>query len=319
MTYTKVCVAGSFDGIHKGHETVLRKAFEVGQNVLIGLTSDVFVSSFKSSSISSYATRKQALVTWLNDHGYANRTTVIPIDDPFEPAVSAKDIQALIVSEETKDRGMELNTKRKANGLSLLDLVIVPMQKADDDKNISSTRVRTGEVDRAGKLLMPDSMRDELAAPLGIVLSSREMLLEALALHKRDTIITVGDLTTKTILEAGVTPHLMIIDNKVGRKAFPDLQPIFKKQGFYITHIASGPGFISAEARDTIKEYFIGTQVPLVIEIDGEEDLLALPVIAEGSLGAVVYYGQPGKGVVEVVVTPKKQEEARILLERFIV
>ena len=165
---------------------------------------------------------------------------------------------------------------------------------------------------------MPDSMRDELASPLGTVLSSHEMVMEALASHKLDTVITVGDLTTKTILDAGVTPQLMIVDNKVGRKAFADLQPIFKNRGFGITHICSGPGFISAEARTSIHERFIGTEESHVIEVDGEEDLLALPVIAEAPMGAVMYYGQPSVGMVEVVVTKEKQKDAQNLLQRFV-
>ena len=39
-----VGVAGTFDMLHKGHKALLRKAFEVGERVVIGLTTDEFAA-----------------------------------------------------------------------------------------------------------------------------------------------------------------------------------------------------------------------------------------------------------------------------------
>lgn len=54
------------------------------------------------------------------------------------------------------------------------------------------------------------------------------------------------------------------------------------------------------------------------ILIDGEEDLLVLPAIIYAPLGARVYYGQPGEGLVEVVVTHRKKRQALALLGKFL-
>ncbi len=40
MKYKKVAVGGSFDVLHIGHQALLEKAFEVGEFVLVGLTSN---------------------------------------------------------------------------------------------------------------------------------------------------------------------------------------------------------------------------------------------------------------------------------------
>lgn len=334
--YKRVCVAGTFDELHAGHEAILRKAFAVGKHIVIGLTSDEFVQRFKSPRslkssrlpISSYVLRKQTLSAWLMTNGYHGRATIVPIDDPYEPAVSAKDVEALIVSEETNARGEELNRKREASGLAPIKLIVVPMHMAVDRRPLSSSRIRIREVDRVGNLVMPVGLRDQLAQPLGTMLSTPHMMRESFERHKRGVIVTVGDLTTKTLLDAGITPNLMIVDNKVERKAFPYLQPIFTTRGFHRTHVTSGPGFI---AQDAVKRIRIALKsastAPLVMEVDGEEDLLALPAITEALLGSVVYYGQPPvpawacgpitQGVVEVLVTPEKKRSINTLLRNF--
>lgn len=323
-----IAVAGTFDGLHAGHEALLQKAFALGENVLIGLTSDEFIRIYKpgighsgsdtgrdsvdmpytTPHIRAYGVRKQELIEWLSRYGYLSRATIVSIDDPFEPVASSPDITALVVSADTKLRGRELNDLRISRGLAPLSLIVVPMLNAEDFRPISATRVRAGEIDRTGKLMMPESLRIELLKPLGRIIFSFAGRSSA------KLIVSVGDLTTKMALESGITPYLMIIDNKVGRKTFSDLMPIIKKRGFRVQTVASGPGFISAEANRLIRTLPTG-----VIEVHGEEDLLALPAILAAPDGSIVYYGQPDKGIVEVVVTEEKKKEVHRILSGFVV
>jgi pantetheine-phosphate adenylyltransferase len=46
-----VAVGGTFDELHKGHKALLLKAFEVGEQVLIGLCTDEFVAKMKKPHI----------------------------------------------------------------------------------------------------------------------------------------------------------------------------------------------------------------------------------------------------------------------------
>lgn len=307
MKFASMCVAGTFDGLHKGHEALLFRAFAEGEQVLIGMTSDTYVKAHKRGAIRKYTARFQDLTRWIETNGFSVRTTIVSIDDPFEPAASDASLDALVVSEDSKGNGEELNRRRIARGLNSLVLCVVLLVPAEDLHPISSTRMRSGEIDRKGSLILPESLRIDLLKPLGRII----FCFERPGLSK--LIISVGDLTTKTALESGITPYLMIIDNKVGRETYIDLMPMIQKRGFRVQRVASGPGFISREAHRLIQTFPTG-----VIEVEGEEDLLVLPAIVAAPNGSVVYYGQPGSGMVEVVVTEEKKREVNLLLRQFI-
>lgn len=306
MQFQIVCVAGTFDHIHKGHEALLLKAFDVGERVIVGITSDAFVMRYKKTNVGKSHIRKQALIDWLTLHRYNGRYDLIFIDDPYEPVASDALCEALIISEESLERAKVVNEKRRERGLPLLELIIVPMIHADDAISISSTRVRNGEIDVSGRLLMPMVMRNELAMPLG-------KIVEEPTFHK--SVISVGDMTTSVLLEKGIIPRLIIVDNKVNRKPYDALKPKLEKLQRKTIFVESGPGFIAEAAIFHIQHAFGNDEITL--EVVGEEDLLVLPVIEYAPIGSVVYYGQPQKGLVEVVVTTEKKEEVIALLKKF--
>jgi len=120
----------------------------------------------------------------------------------------------------------------------------------------------------------------------------------------------------------------MIVDYKVNRQEFAGLRPIIEKRGFHSVSVISGPGYIAHEAIRILQRWFDAPKTPYLIEIDGEEDLLALPVIAQAPVGSAVYYGQPSlptlsggrekSGVVEVVVTNDIKNVVKKLLTQFV-
>lgn len=152
MAWLKVCLGGTFDKIHTGHKALLSKAFEIGDEVLIGLTSDEMAHS-KSYSVSPYEARRTNLVNYLTSAGFSN-FDVVGIDDPFGPA-RTEHIDAIVVSEETRSTADELNKVRVNSGLSPLQVVQIDMVLAEDCVPISSSRVRLGEIDGRGKMLRP--------------------------------------------------------------------------------------------------------------------------------------------------------------------
>jgi cytidyltransferase-like protein len=152
--YRKVAVGGTFDELHRGHKALLSKAFEIGEKVIIGLSSDEFVVKMGKPHITaSYAERCKELAEYLVDIGFANRTKIKPLNDPYGLTIQGKDLEALVVSKETAKTGGFINKARQKAGLPPLEIVAVDMVPADNNAPISTTRIRSGEIDRNGHLL----------------------------------------------------------------------------------------------------------------------------------------------------------------------
>jgi len=152
--YRKVAVGGTFDELHRGHEALICKAFEVGEEVLVGLSSDEFVSKMgKPHKTASYRERLEELQTYLKDSGLAHRAQIVQLDDPFGRTIPGEGLEALVVSEETEKTAEKINEKRKQAGLLPLDIVTVCMVPAENSTPISTTRIRRGEIDRDGHLM----------------------------------------------------------------------------------------------------------------------------------------------------------------------
>lgn len=155
IKYKLVAMGGTFDSFHKGHKILIRKAFKVGDKVIIGLTSDEFVSSQKKSHlVDTYQIRKKDLVDFLLELDVFKRTKIVTLNDPWGPTVTDPTIEALVASEETKNTVKKINEIRITSDLKPLELIIVQMVHADDCKRISSTRIREGEIDREGHVLI---------------------------------------------------------------------------------------------------------------------------------------------------------------------
>jgi len=153
--FKTVGVGGTFDEFHKGHRALLMKAFEVGEHVMIGMSSDEFVKEMnKPHKTASYTQRLRDLREFLNEHGLLERVEIIPIDDPSGGVLLSKNpIEALIVSKETEPTALEINEKRKEIGLAPLQIVVINMVPSENHFAISTTRIREGEIDREGHLL----------------------------------------------------------------------------------------------------------------------------------------------------------------------
>ena len=152
--FTKVGVGGTFDSLHRGHRTLIIRAFEIGEKVAIGLTSDELVAKLNKPHITeSYEQRQIYLKEWLSTFGWANRVEFVPLYDEVGSSINDPEIEALVVSEETKPTADKINQRRTKSGLSTLKIVTVNMVRSDNCGPISTTRIRKGEMDREGHLL----------------------------------------------------------------------------------------------------------------------------------------------------------------------
>lgn len=152
--YEKVAVGGTFDELHRGHKALLNKAFEIGEKVVIGLSSDEFVTKMgKAHKTATYVERLKDLGLFLKKSGLAEKAEIVPLNDPYGLTISGKGLDALVVSKETESIADKINKIRVQAGLVPLKIITVHMVLAENSSPISTTRIRKGEIDRNGHLI----------------------------------------------------------------------------------------------------------------------------------------------------------------------
>jgi pantetheine-phosphate adenylyltransferase len=153
MRFKTVATGGTFDHIHKGHAALLAKSFEVGERVVIGVTSDSFARKEGKIPDQSYDERVRDLESLIRSNFPGRKYLIAKLEDNFGPGIASPEVEAIVVSKETAAKVPLANSLRAAKGYSPLEVVVVDYVLADDMKPISSTRIRKGEIDRDGKLL----------------------------------------------------------------------------------------------------------------------------------------------------------------------
>ena len=146
--YSKVAVGGTFDKFHDGHKKLLSTAFEIGEMVEIGVTSDAFGGL--KGDIDSCEERMRNLKSFFSDK---TNFVVIPLDDAYGTTIYDSEFNAIVVSEETEPTAVDINKIRVSKGMKPLDIVIVSFVLAYDGNPISSTRIRRGEINQNGNII----------------------------------------------------------------------------------------------------------------------------------------------------------------------
>jgi len=151
----RVAVGGTFDPLHDGHKALLAKAFELGDEVVIGLTSDE-MSKGKITPLLDYEIRKKNLLGYIGSTYSAApakiRFRIIKLHDSFGPTIT-QDFNYLVVSPETAANAEKINNIRREKGMQAIRVVLVDFVLADDEHPISSTRIKNREIDDHGHLI----------------------------------------------------------------------------------------------------------------------------------------------------------------------
>jgi len=154
--FSLIAMGGTFDIIHHGHITLLSTAFDISEKVIIGLTSDEFVQKKGKNPIHKYDERLKNLTSIIFKKFPNSYFEINQLNNDFGPAVFEKEVQALVVSDETKNQGNILNKLRTERNISPVEIIVVPMTLAKDGKRISTTRIKNSEIDSDGNLLPID-------------------------------------------------------------------------------------------------------------------------------------------------------------------
>ena len=163
-------------------------------------------------------------------------------------------------------------------------------------------------------MILPENLRDELKIPLGKLIpdSSSEKESYIRKIYSEKVVITVGDATSQLLLDMGLIPLLHIVDGQEKRqKRSP---PLTDSVNTEIT-VKNSAGEISNESFNLIKNIF-EENPPIRLIIDGEEDLLVLPVCLFAPENSVVMYGQPNEGLGIAEITNEIREKVLKLVNQ---
>lgn len=183
---------------------------------------------------------------------------------------------------------------------------------------------------------LPHKLRTQLARPLGkhfignplqtlpelkLWVSSK---IKELDLSNKLAVSCVGDVITKTFLQDENLQPLVkycFIDGGTQRESRIELSV---PASFVKVSFLNPTGCISSEIFDFIKETMDNSSQYLVV-IDGEEDLLVIPLILRLAEG-IIFYGQPPltdleppvpAGCVGLIITPALQKRIQKLFNQF--
>ncbi len=137
----KSALGGTFSFFHIGHRFFISKALKFSQELIIGVTSDEFIKKLKKNHpVEPYEIRALNVLRFcLRELSPGQRVTIFPLEDQYGPTLYDKEIDCIIVSEETYPRAVEINSIRIKRGLKPLKIIKVKILKDDKGRKISST------------------------------------------------------------------------------------------------------------------------------------------------------------------------------------
>jgi uncharacterized protein (UPF0218 family) len=156
-------------------------------------------------------------------------------------------------------------------------------------------------------LKLPESLRENLKWPLGPLVHGPDVMT---AVGTASPVVTVGDFCTLDLIARGRTPDLCLVDFKTRRHEDPELRDAFERIRARVVRLKNAAATIAADSWSVLSEAF-KSEERVRVEVQGEEDLLALVCIALAPETAAVLYGMPGQGV--VVVRADHAAKSRVL------
>jgi uncharacterized protein (UPF0218 family) len=151
-------------------------------------------------------------------------------------------------------------------------------------------------------LKISNRLREDLRRPLGYFIAGPNAEFKAKKYIEDINpvkIVTVGDVVSSTLHDAKLHIDVMVVDGRT-------LRSVGMQYGFRSKHVfkvRNRPGTISIDAWNTLKEA-LRIDGEVLVVVDGEEDLLVIPIVILAPENSVAIYGQPplwGEGGVVIV------------------
>ncbi|MFH0878053.1 MAG: pantetheine-phosphate adenylyltransferase [Candidatus Omnitrophota bacterium] len=134
----RVVVGGTFDILHKGHKTLLRKAFSLGET-LIGVTSDKLAGKSRIRKVRPFRERERGLEEFIAKESF-KKAKIAKIEDEFGPTLE-EDFDYIVVSPGTYKTAALINKEREKLGKKPIKIVVINFVLDKDGKILSATKI----------------------------------------------------------------------------------------------------------------------------------------------------------------------------------
>lgn len=164
--FRNVCLGGTFDGIHAGHKLLFGEATRICTNRLVVGVTDIEMIKSKTlwELIAPVDDRIYKVREYLEKEVKLNLMyNVVPISDIYGPTITEKELECIVVSDETIRGAKRINEARSALGWHELKIHVVKLLRDDsstaedvmirlNEKKVSSSCMR---LEKLGSILRP--------------------------------------------------------------------------------------------------------------------------------------------------------------------
>ena len=331
MSRTLCLVGGTFDCFHAGHQALLEAALNFDA-VEVWVTTDATAAE-KDPRIQPQSKRFEEIKNWSGDQSLTTHS----LEDTWGPAPNRGDATHIVCTPETRTNCENINQMRIENALEPLEIIEVEHLLARDGEPISSSRIRQGSIDRDGNLWiraadldhtvhMPSKLDSELKEPMGTLFRGPEDTPEVAIQAAVESIpafspclIAVGDVTVHSLLEIGWVPDVGIVDGLTKRTPWDgELDKSSFSGQLSCTNPAGQLTPDLLECVDIAMDFaFSDDGGPILLDVEGEEDLAPILIHLLAPYGTVVLYGQPSEGVVMRITDELTKVRCRAMLDSF--
>lgn len=302
--FSVVGLGGTFDHFHKGHERFLLFAAGLARHMQIGITKqDRIRGKLLSYLCQGYEERARSVAEFCKKHDLSYE--IIPLYDIYGPTLEGSLVDVLCVTKETMPGAEAINKARKECGLDQLPVYTCDYYLDELGAPLHSVAIRAGLVNREGRvygqifqstLIVSKKQREFFAKPQGRVAGE-------VAPGLKENVFVVGDATLEYFITRGLPYQFGVYDKKRNRAVVSSavidaLQPDIE--------VENAPGSISLELVRALESALQKKARHMFVE--GEEDLAAVALVLLVPLESLVYYGQSGKGMVEIHVNEETKD-----------
>lgn len=152
--YQKVAVGGTWDHLHWGHKLMLTLAtYTAKSTVVVGVTDAKLLTNKKhAEALEDYNSRAENVVKFIRYLKPDIRVEVYSMDDIYGPTITLEGIEALVVSAETSQGGLQVNKKRKEMNWPALEILEAGLIPGHGETKLSSTDLRKEQLEKQGRL-----------------------------------------------------------------------------------------------------------------------------------------------------------------------